>query len=41
MFGAIKGELQESHFEKIKKATTFAKKIVIESIENDQKTSWI
>ena len=41
MFGAIKGELQESHFEKIKKATIFAKKIVIESIENDQKTSWI
>ena len=41
MFGVIKGELQESHFEKIKKATTFAKKIVIESIENDQKTSWI
>ena len=41
MFGVIKGELQESHFEKIKKATTFAKKIVIESIENDQRTSWI
>jgi len=41
MFGAIKGEIQESHFEKIKKASTFAKKIVSESIENNQKTSWI
>ncbi|MBT5278573.1 MAG: VWA domain-containing protein, partial [Nitrosopumilus sp.] len=28
MFGAIKGEIQESHFDKIKKASTFAKKIV-------------
>ena len=41
MFGAIKGEIQESHFNKIKKASTFAKKIVSESIENNQKTSWI
>ena len=41
MFGAIKGEIQESHFDKIKKASTFAKKIVSESIENNQKTSWI
>ena len=41
MFGVIKGEIQESHFEKIKKATIFAKKIVRESIENNQKTSWI
>ena len=28
MFGAIKGEIQESHFEKIKKASIFARKIV-------------
>ena len=41
MFGAIKGEIQSSHFEKIKKASMFAKKIVNESIENNQKTSWI
>ena len=41
MFGAIKGEIQESHFDKIKKASTFAKKIVSESIKNNQKTSWI
>ena len=27
MFGAIKGEIQASHFEKIKKASTFAKKL--------------
>jgi hypothetical protein len=27
MFGAIKGEIQESHFDKIKKASTFAKKL--------------
>ena len=41
MFGAIKGEIQESHFKKIKKASTLAKKIVSESIKNNQKTSWI
>ena len=33
MFGAIKGEIQSSHFEKIKKATVFAKKIVKKAIE--------
>ena len=41
MFGAIKGEIQESHFEKIKKAAIFAKKIVNEAIKNNQKTNWI
>jgi len=41
MFGIIKGDIQTSHFEKIKKATAFAKKIVSESIENNQKTNWI
>ncbi len=41
MFGIIKGDIQTSHFEKIKKATIFAKKIVSESIENNQKTNWI
>jgi len=41
MFGAIKGEIQESHFEKIKKASILAKQIVSESIENNQKTKWI
>lgn len=33
MFGVIKGEIQSSHFEKIKKATEFAKKIVNKAIE--------
>jgi hypothetical protein len=33
MFGAIKGEIQSSHFEKIKKATVFAKKIVKKAID--------
>jgi uncharacterized protein YegL len=41
MFGAIKGDIQSSHFEKIKKAAVFAKKIVSEAIENNQKTSWV
>jgi hypothetical protein len=41
MFGAIKGDIQSSHFEKIKKATIFAKKIVSEAIKNNQKTSWV
>ena len=41
MFGAIKGEVQASHFERIKKAATFAKKIVDESIENNYDTEWL
>ncbi len=41
MFGIIKGNIQSSHFEKIKKATIFAKKIVSEAIENNQKTNWV
>ena len=41
IFGAIKGEIQESHYEKIKKASIFARKIVNESIKNNQKTTWI
>ena len=41
MFGAIKGEIQESHFDKIKKASIFARKIVNEAIKNNQKTTWI
>ena len=38
MFGALKGEIQSSHFERIKKATEFAKKIVDESIEKKYDT---
>lgn len=41
MFGAIKGEIQASHFEKIKKASEFAKKIIDESIERKYDTEWL
>jgi len=41
MFGAIKGEIQSSHFEKIKKASTFAKKIVNQTIEGNYDTDWL
>lgn len=41
MFGAIKGEIQASYFEKIKKASAFAKKIVNKSIEEDYDTDWV
>ena len=35
MFGAIKGEIQSSHFERIKKASELAKRIVDEAIKKD------
>lgn len=41
MFGAIKGEIQSSSFEKIKKATIFAKKIVKQAIDEKQNTDWV
>jgi uncharacterized protein YegL len=41
MFGAIKGEIQSSHFEKIKKASIFAKKIVNQAIEKNYDTTWL
>jgi len=41
MFGAIKGEIQSSHFEKIKKATAFAKEIVNKAIEENYGTDWL
>ena len=41
MFGAIKGEIQSSHFERIKKATELAKKIVKKAIEEKQNTEWL
>jgi len=41
MFGALKGEIQSSHFERIKKASEFAKKIVDESIEKKYNTEWL
>ncbi len=41
MFGAIKGEIQSSHFEKIKKAVEFAKKNVSKAIEKNYDTDWL
>ena len=41
MFGVIKGEIQSSHFEKIKKAAVFAKKIVNKAIEENYDTDWL
>lgn len=41
MFGAIKGEIQSSNFEKIKKASAFAKEIVKKAVEQKQDTKWL
>ena len=41
MFGAIKGEIQSSHFERIKKASELGKKIVRKAIEEKQDTEWL
>ena len=41
MFGAIKGEIQSSQFERIKKATVFAKKSVDEAISGQENTDWL
>ena len=41
MFGVIKGEIPSSNFEKIKKATIFAKKIVNKAINEKQNTDWV
>ena len=41
MFGAIKGEIQPSHFERIKEAAMFGKKIVNNAIIEKQNTEWL
>ena len=41
MFGAIKGEVQSSHFEKIKKASEFGRRIVDEAIDKGYDTNWL
>ena len=41
MFGAIKGEIQASNFEKIKQATAFAKKNVNKAIDEKYDTEWL
>ena len=41
MFGALKGEIQSSQFERIKKATLFGGKIVKKAIEEKHDTKWL
>ena len=41
MFGAFKGEIQSSHFEKIRKASEFAKKIVNTALEKNYDTEYL
>ena len=41
MFGALKGEIQSSHFERIKKASEVAKKLVEEAIKKNLDTEWL
>ncbi len=41
MFGTIKGEIQSSHFEKVKNASEFANKIVDEAIREKYDTEWL
>ncbi len=41
MFGAIKGEIPSSHFEKVKQADTFAKKILDKAIKENYDTEWL
>ena len=41
MLGTIKGEVQSSHFERVKNASEFAKKIVDEAIRKKYDTEWL
>ena len=41
MFGAIKGEIQSSQFERIKKATVLAKKSVDDAINGHEDADWL
>nr|AIE93424.1 von Willebrand factor type A domain-containing protein [uncultured marine thaumarchaeote AD1000_36_B08]AIF23036.1 von Willebrand factor type A domain-containing protein [uncultured marine thaumarchaeote SAT1000_12_G09] len=41
LFGDVKGEMQPSHFERVKKAVEFAKTILDKCIENNFDTDWI
>ena len=41
MFGAIKGEIQSSHYEKILEAVKFANRIVNEALEKNYETEWL
>ena len=41
MFGGIKGEIQDSHFEKIQQAVKYANRLLEEAINNNYQTEWI
>ncbi|MDX1596206.1 MAG: vWA domain-containing protein [Nitrosopumilaceae archaeon] len=41
MFGAFKGEIQSSHFEKVRKASEFAKKVVDTALEKNYDTEYL
>ncbi|RDJ32374.1 MAG: VWA domain-containing protein [Crenarchaeota archaeon] len=41
LFGDVKGEIQPSHLERIKKASSYASEILQYSIKNDLDTNWL
>ena len=41
LFGDVKGEMQPSHFEKVKKAVEYAKTVLDKALENNFGTDWI
>ncbi|MDF2425301.1 MAG: VWA domain-containing protein [Nitrosopumilus sp.] len=41
MFSVLKGEIQSSNFEKIKKASAFAKSVVSQAVKEKQGTGWV
>ncbi len=41
MFGALRGELQTSHFERIRKATSLAREMVYEAVAKEYGTEWL
>ena len=41
LFGDVKGEMQPSHFERVVKASNFAKEVLDEALKNNYNTEWI
>ena len=41
LFGDVKGEMQPSHFERVIKASDFAKEVLDEALKNNYNTEWI
>lgn len=41
LFGYIKGEIQASHYERVKKAVEYAKEVLQKTIKNNHDTEWI